>query len=135
MEWQIDVKQKTILQKILQIPEFRYINGKEITLYRSYGSTARAYARIWGLPRVWQQALTLKPHYIIEVISERFDKLSDIDQIKTLIHELLHIPKNFSGSLVPHRGRRQNINHDIINRIYNSYLSSPRRRGSIKLFE
>ncbi|MBI3384585.1 metallopeptidase [Candidatus Gottesmanbacteria bacterium] len=123
MEWTADYKIKKELQKILRLPEFSYINGKEITLYRSYGSSSRAYARIWGLPRVWQQALSLKPHYIIEVISERFNKLSPSDQIKTLIHELLHIPKNFSGALVPHKGRRQNINHDIINRIYDHYYS------------
>ncbi len=124
MEWQIDTKQKRILQKILEMSEFSYVNAGQITLYRSYGSSSRAYARIWGLPRVWQQALTLKPHYIIEVISERYDKLSPTDQVKTLIHELLHIPKNFSGALVPHKGRRQNINHDIINRIYRSYENS-----------
>lgn len=124
MEWKIDLKQKRILQKILQFSEFKHVNEKQITLYRSHGSSSRAYARIWGLPRVWQQALLTKPHYIIEIISEKFDRLSEDDQLKTLIHEVLHIPKNFSGALVPHKGRRQNINHAIIDRIYKSYKNS-----------
>ncbi len=47
--------------------------------------------------------LKIKPQYIIEVIAERFDRLDPGEQEKTLIHELTHIPKTFSGALVAHR--------------------------------
>jgi predicted metallopeptidase len=85
-----------------------WIKRSRIFCFRSKNSKARAYARIWGLSRIWQQALGIKPAYIIEVISEKFDKLSDKEKDKVLLHELAHVPKNFSGSLVPHyrRGKR-----------------------------
>lgn len=80
-----------------------------IYCYRSTGAKTRAIARIWGLPRLWQMALKQKPGYIIEVICERFDRLSQTKQDRVLLHELAHIPKNFSGSLLPHirRGKRK----------------------------
>lgn len=87
-----------------------------ITAVRGYGSTSRAVARIWSLPRVWQLALKIKPQYVIEVIAERFDKMSLEEKNKTLIHELMHIPKTFSGALVPHKkGFRKKVDdyHNI----------------------
>jgi predicted metallopeptidase len=85
-----------------------WIKRSRIFCFRSKNSKTRAYARIWGLSRIWQQALKIKPTYIIEVISEKFDKLTDKEKDKVLLHELAHVPKNFSGSLVPHyrRGKR-----------------------------
>jgi predicted metallopeptidase len=55
--------------------------------------------------------------YAIEVISERFDKMPEEDQIKTLIHELMHIPKNFGGGFRQHDFvQRKNV--DILYRIF-----------------
>lgn len=84
------------------------IDKAAIYCYRSEGAKTRAIARIWGLPRLWQMALKQKPSYIIEVISEKFDKVTLSKQDEILLHELAHIPKNFSGALVPHirRGKR-----------------------------
>ena len=80
------------------VPQFVYC-------YRSKGSKSKhTIARIHGLGKIWQEALRKPPTYVIEVISERYDKLSDADKEKTLIHELLHIPKGFSGGFRPHKG-------------------------------
>jgi predicted metallopeptidase len=74
-----------------------------IVCIRSKGSASRhTLARCHALPRVMQIALSVKAHYVIEVISENFDKLSEEEKIKTLIHELMHIPKAFGGGFKHH---------------------------------
>ncbi len=82
-----------------------WIKSSRIYSFRSHNSSTRAYARIWGLSRIFQLALDIEPAYVIEVISEKFDKLSAREQDKVLVHELVHIPKTFSGSLAPHTRR------------------------------
>jgi predicted metallopeptidase len=49
------------------------------------------------MSKVLQIALRLEPVYVLEFISERFDRLGETEQIRTIIHELMHIPKNFGG--------------------------------------
>ena len=97
------------VEKILKSLEFDENNKRNIYYYRSLNSKANARARIWGLSKIWQQALSLSPSYIIEVISEKFDHLSEKQKEEILIHEIAHIPKNFTGSLVPHfrKGKRK----------------------------
>lgn len=90
------------IQTKLQLP---HIDPQRIVCFRSRGSKARARARIWAFPKIWQIALKLPPYYCIEIISEKFDHLKPDDQTRIIIHEILHIPKNFSGALLPHRGR------------------------------
>ncbi len=115
-----DVKNR--VKKILQRIDFSYIDEKRIVCYRSFGSKSRARARIWSLPRIWQNALDVKSHYIIEVLYEKFDKLSENDKNRVLIHELLHIPKNFSGALLPHRGRgRLRIDNRLVEKIFKKF--------------
>lgn len=108
-----DIKSKTI--KIIKSLNISYIKISKLHFYRSYNSKARARARIWGLPKLWQNVLKEGPHYIIEVISEKFDNLTDNQKNEILIHELMHIPKNFSGSLVPHykRNKKRNFNNKV----------------------
>ena len=95
-----DIKAK--LKQILKTGPYLHVKPGRIFCFRSHGSTARARARIWAFPRIWQLALKIEPAYVIEVLAEKFDHLSDKDKTRVLIHELAHIPKNFSGSLLPH---------------------------------
>jgi predicted metallopeptidase len=109
-------KQLFRIQQKLKLP---HLDLKRIVSFRSHGSKARARARIWAFPRIWQMALKLPAYYCIEVISEKFDHLSVDDQIRVLIHELMHIPKNFSGALLPHRGRgKVGINHHTVEQLF-----------------
>jgi predicted metallopeptidase len=49
------------------------------------------------MSKVLQVALRAEPVYVLEFLSERFDRLGEKDQTRTIIHELMHIPKNFGG--------------------------------------
>jgi predicted metallopeptidase len=74
-----------------------------VRFIRSRGSQARrTLARCHALPRIMQTALGIKAHYIIEVIDEQYEKLSEEEKIKTLIHELMHIPKCMGGGFRQH---------------------------------
>lgn len=106
------------IKQLCQSLELVHIDHRRIICFRSYGSSSRARARIWSFPRVWQLALSLKPHYVIEVLSKHFDHLSQDDQKRVLIHELMHIPKNFSGSLLPHRGRGRRIDGRNVEQLF-----------------
>lgn len=99
----IDRKIKNLI-KLSKLP----FDANNINCLRSYNSKSRAYARIWGLSKVWQLSLNIKPIYVIEVLSEKYDNLPDDKKDEVLLHELAHIPNNFSGSLLPHirRGKR-----------------------------
>ena len=102
MDWEIAPDILKIINKILQTDLFPHIPKGKITAIRGHGTTSRAIARIWSLPRPWQMALSITPQYIIEVIAERFDRMSTQDQERTLIHELMHIPQNFGGGFRHH---------------------------------
>lgn len=107
-----------------KIEEFEHIDLTRIFCFRSRGSKSRAIARIWSLPRIWQRALGVPASYVIEVVSERFDKLNEKEKQKVLIHELMHVPKTFSGSLTPHYCFGKRINHRTVEKLYNQYLKS-----------
>lgn len=110
---------------LVEALDLSYIRAASVHCFRSAGSSSKATARIWSLPTIWQQALSTSAHYCLEVISEKFDGLSPEQQEKVLIHELLHIPKSFSGSLRPHRNRFHRSfreYHRQVDSLYNSLV-------------
>jgi len=83
---------------------FAHIPKNRVYCYRSYGSKAgNTIARVHSLPRIWQQALSEPAYYAVEVLSEQYDSLPYEEKEKTLIHELLHIPKTFGGGFRHHK--------------------------------
>src|SRR3989344_4574009 len=82
---------------------FPHVKLDSVVCLRSYGSSSRGtIARCHALGKAMQLALGRKGFYAIEVISRRFDKMSEVDKVKTLIHELMHIPKTFGGGFIHH---------------------------------
>src|SRR3989344_436590 len=133
MKWTLDPNITKRINFLVNELSLDHISSGQIFSFRSHGSSSRATARIWSLPTIWQQALNVRPHYCLEVISERFDRLNLDDQERVLIHELMHIPKTFSGALVPHRTHRHRSfrhYHDTVESFYQSlikksYANSP----------
>lgn len=84
--------------------EFSHISLERLKVFKSKGSKSRrTIARIHSLPKILQLGLEMNAFYAIELISERFDRLSEEDKTKTLIHELLHIPHSFKGGFRHHQ--------------------------------
>jgi len=96
---------KKLVDEITNSLDFFHVVLQFVYCVRSRGSKSRrTVARIHGLGKIWQEVFNSPCSYIIEVISERYDNLSEAEKEKTLIHELLHIPKGFSGGFRPHKG-------------------------------
>jgi len=123
------------IDKILSVLdiEMKHVINARIICMRSYNAKANAYARIWSLPKIWRVALDINPFYVIEVLSHYFDKLDEERKIKVLIHELLHIPKKFSGGLVPHNSRGIKINDKTVNKIYKIYKSKEEQNDEFEI--
>lgn len=124
VDWQLapDIKARAL--NLITELKMDWILYERIFFYRSNFSKARAYARTWGLPKLWQMSLDVEPGYIVEVLSEHFDKLSVRDQDKVILHELTHIPRNFSGALVPHTRHKKGSFHDKLEQLYEDYHTS-----------
>ncbi len=113
-----DPEIKANVLSIIKKLNMSHIDPKRVICIRSRGTKSkRVVARCHVLPRIMQEALKIKPHYVIEVISERFDKLSEEEKIKTLIHELLHIPKSFGGGFRHH----DYVNRKTVEKLYRKY--------------
>ena len=103
MKYEVDYQSWEIAKDVIRKLDFNHIRLESIVFLKSRGSKSRrTLARIHGLPKIMQIALNTKAFYAIELISENFDKLENDDKIKTIIHELMHIPKCFGGGFRQH---------------------------------
>jgi predicted metallopeptidase len=113
----IDFRVKEILRKL----KMSHVDETRLICLRSKGSgSRRVIARCHGLSRIMQLALNKRPHYVIEVLSERFDQLNKEDQTKVLIHEVLHIPHSFGGGF---RSHKPFVTRAKVQRMYDKFTS------------
>mgnify|MGYP003510047634 CR=1 FL=1 len=113
LEWHTDEELTGRVRVIISELGFTHIPEDRVFCFRTHGSQARAYARTWAFPKIFQRVLDIQAAYVIEVISKYYDKLPYEEQTKVIIHELLHIPKNFSGSLLPHRNGHRGYQREV----------------------
>ncbi len=112
---------KRLVNTIIAGLHFNHIDSTYVYCVRSRGSRSKhTIARVHSLGKPWQLALNAHPRYLIEVIAERYDRLSRADQERILIHELLHIPKGFSGGFRHHKGY---ISNKIVRQLHERFKS------------
>jgi predicted metallopeptidase len=103
---------------------WNYLNTEQIRCVFSKNSSAkRVLGRIWSTPRIFSEVFETKPLYVIELLEGRYTQLSEKDRVKVLIHELLHIPKTFSGALSPHKQMARTLNCKTVDSLYYEYLN------------
>jgi predicted metallopeptidase len=99
---------------------FPHVIMERVKCYRSYGSSTRGtIARCHTIGKLMQKAIGVDAYYALEFLSSRFDKLSKEDQIKTIIHELMHIPQTFGGGFRHH----DHVTEKNVNLMYKTYIA------------
>jgi len=92
-----------LVRKIAENLSMHHIDPSRVKCVRSYQSKSlRVCARIHTASRAFFTGIGFPPIYVIEFVSSNFDKLSEEEKIKVIIHELLHIPKSFGGGIISH---------------------------------
>ena len=103
MKYEIDSDSMLIAKDVIGKLKFDHIPLERIVFIRSTGSKSRRIlARIQGLSKIMQKAMGVEAFYAIEIITENFDRLSEDEKVKTIIHELMHIPHCFGGGFRQH---------------------------------
>ncbi len=113
-----DVKKRG--EDIIKVLNLEHIDLENIAFIRSFGSRSKyTIARCHALGKAMQIGMRRQTSfYLIEVISEKFDKLTEEDKIKVIIHEIMHIPKTFGGGFIQH----DKVNEKNVSILYKKYF-------------
>lgn len=118
-----DIKKEA--EELTRSLNWDHILIENVAFIRSYGSSSRrTIARCHALGKAMQIGMGRKKgFYLIEVISERFDKLPREEKTKVIIHELMHIPKSFGGGFIHH----DKVHEESVERVYQHYCELKRK--------
>lgn len=98
---------------------FPHVDMNRVKCFRSYGSSSKmTIARCHTIGKLMQKAIGVPAHYALEFL-ERFEKQSEEEKIKTIIHELMHIPQAFGGGFRHH----DFVCDKNINMMYKTYMA------------
>ncbi|VVC00781.1 Uncharacterised protein [uncultured archaeon] len=91
-------------RQIAKVLGYAWVIPERLAVVRSAGSkTRRTIARIHCMGKVMMLGMRQqKSFYVIELISEKFDRQPEQEQVETIIHELMHIPHTFGGGFRHH---------------------------------
>lgn len=99
---------------------FPNVKINRVKCFRSYGtSSKRTIARCHTIGKLMQKAMGVDAFYVLEFLSERFEKLKQEDKIKVIIHEIMHIPNCFGGGFRHH----DHVCSKNVDENYKRYLS------------
>ncbi len=99
---------------------FPHILIERIKCFRSYGTSSRGtIARCHALGKLMQKAIGIRAIYSLEFLTERFEKLNEKEQLKVIIHELMHIPKSFGGGFKHHNY----VTEENVNIMYQKFVN------------
>jgi predicted metallopeptidase len=105
---------------------FPHVDLNRVKCFRSYGSSSKnTIARCHTIGKLMQQTIGVPAHYGIEFLSKKFDKLSEEDKVKVIIHELMHIPKTFGGGFRQH----DYVCDKNVNKMFNFYQSKKNEKN------
>ena len=112
---------QTIAEDIVDKLQWNHVLLEHVAFIRSTGSAARrTIARCHALGKAMQIGMQRKKgFYLIEVISEKFDRLPEHERTKVIIHELMHIPKSFGGGFIHHN----KVHEGSVDHVYNHYCN------------
>ena len=105
---------------------FPHVVLERMKCFRSHGSSSRnTVARCHTIGKLLQKAAGIQAFYALEFISKRFDRLSEEERTKVIIHELMHIPKTFGGGFRHH----DHVCERNINMCYRAYKEKKKNEG------
>lgn len=104
MKYSFDEQWTQKAHEIARTLGYSHVMQERLSVVRSQGSkTRRTIARIHCIGKVMMLGMgQRKSFYVIELISEKFDRQPDNEKLETIIHELMHIPKTFGGGFRHH---------------------------------
>lgn len=121
-----------ILAEDISMRVFPHIRLHRIKCFRSYGSsTKHTIARCHALGKLMQKAMGVDAFYALEFLGEKFNHLSTEEKVKTVIHELMHIPETFGGGFKHH----DVVTDKSVNECYKVYLECRRNEKTVDWFQ
>jgi predicted metallopeptidase len=112
---------KKIAEEIVKTLNWNHIQLDNVGFLRSRGSSSRGtIARCHALSKPLQMGMKRKAFYTVEVLSEKFDKMSEDDKTRVIIHELMHIPWSFGGGFKHH----DYVTHGNVDKLFRVYQNA-----------
>lgn len=106
------------MNEIIKVLGLNHVNKDRVKCFRGVGSKARGtIARCHALSKIIQKAMNVDAFYVIEFLNA-FDKLSEKEQDRVIIHELMHIPMTFGGGFRHH----DFVCEDNVDVLYNRFI-------------
>ena len=117
-----------VISEEISILLFPHVKTDKVKCFRSFGSSSKnTLARCHTIGKLMQKAMGVSAFYALEFLTNRFDKLSEEEQIKTIIHELMHIPKTFGGGFRQHDW----VCDKNVNLMYKTYIAKKEEKNGI----